>query len=317
MQIFELYLEHRSLIDTANELNRRGWTTKQWTSKKGTTRGGAEFNKANLHNLLTNVTYIGKVRYRDEVYDGEHEGIVPAVVFDSVQQLLAHNSTNGGSDTRNKYGALLRGLLRCRPCDCAMSHSYTSKGNRRYRYYVCNNAQKLGWKHCPAPSIPAGEIERFVVEQIAEIGRDRNLVEATWGETKRLVSSDLEALTKERKSLERQLRRNNTELRRLSLLPDQNDMVIDELAKTQEAIRTTERRLREIGSEIESLRNDEIEEFDVAATLANFDELWASLKPREQTRILQLLIDRIEFDGDEVAITFRECGIDCLEGDDQ
>jgi hypothetical protein len=48
----------------------------------------------------------------------------------------------------------------------------TRNGNKRYRYYVCSAAQKKGWQTCPSKSIPAGEIERFVVDQIRCVGRD-------------------------------------------------------------------------------------------------------------------------------------------------
>ena len=54
-QIFELYLEKRSLISTVKEVNRRGWTTKRWTTKKEIQRGGQQFTKSNLYRLLTNV----------------------------------------------------------------------------------------------------------------------------------------------------------------------------------------------------------------------------------------------------------------------
>ncbi len=47
-----------------------------------------------------------------------------------------------------------------------MIGSHTTKGSRRYRYYVCSQAQKRGWQTCPAPSVPAGEVERLVIEQI-------------------------------------------------------------------------------------------------------------------------------------------------------
>ena len=69
---------------------------------------------------------------------------------------------------RNKYGALLRGLLYCIPCNAAMSHSYTVKNkNKRYRYYVCCKAQKQGWDSCPTKSLPAAEIEEFVVDRLS------------------------------------------------------------------------------------------------------------------------------------------------------
>jgi site-specific DNA recombinase len=57
---------------------------------------------------------------------------------------------------RNKFGALLKGIIRCLPCDCAMTPSHTTRnGTKRYRYYVCSSAQKRGWDTCPSKSIPA------------------------------------------------------------------------------------------------------------------------------------------------------------------
>jgi site-specific DNA recombinase len=137
------------------------------------------FTKNSLYALLTNVTYIGRIKYKDEVHAGEQEAIVSDEMFQRVQTLLARNGHAGGRAVRNKHGALLRGLLRCGPCGCAMSHTYTAKGNRRYRYYVCGTAQQRGWSECPAPSVPAGQIERFVVEQIQSIGRDPAVIAET------------------------------------------------------------------------------------------------------------------------------------------
>jgi hypothetical protein len=105
--------------------------------------------------------------YRDEVHDGEHPAIVDAPTFETVQHLLKRNGATGGAPVRNRYGALLRGILRCVPCGCGMVHSYTiRKGKTRYRYYVCQNAQSRGWRNCPAPSVPAAPIEQFVVGDI-------------------------------------------------------------------------------------------------------------------------------------------------------
>ena len=135
--IFDLYLEKQSLIQTAGELNRRSWTTKRWTTRKGHERGGQPFDKTVLFRLLGNVVYLGKVRYKDEVHAGEHEAIVDEDIWQRVQRMLRSNGRSGGMHVRNKYGALLKGLLYCKPCARAMMHTYTSKGNRRYRYYVC------------------------------------------------------------------------------------------------------------------------------------------------------------------------------------
>lgn len=99
-QIFEMYLGFQSLLAVVKELNARGWRTKRWTTRKGTTRGGRLFDKNGLYQLLTNVAYLGKVKYKDEVHEGEHEAIVDADVFGKVQTLLQRNGRSGGRAVR-------------------------------------------------------------------------------------------------------------------------------------------------------------------------------------------------------------------------
>jgi site-specific DNA recombinase len=312
-QIFELYLEHQSLLPTVTELNRRGWTTKRWTTKKGDRRGGRLFTKNSLHALLTNITYIGQIRYKDEVHQGEHAGIVPPDLFQRVQTLLQRNGHTGGRAVRNKYGALLKGLIRCRACRCAMSHTYTAKGNKRYRYYVCGTAQQRGWSECPAPSIPAGEIERFVVDQIRSIGRDPAMVRETLQQVHQQVEASQRTLSAEQTLVQRQVRSDHDVLQAASTLADAVERV-SVLATVQERLRVAERRLSEIDSELTRLDQNMVSDAEVARSLAEFDQLWQTLAPREQARILELIIERVDYDGErgQVSLTFRPCGIRSL-----
>ncbi|KAA5535676.1 recombinase family protein, partial [Roseiconus nitratireducens] len=172
-----------------------------WQTKKGAERGGRRFNKSSLYQLLTNVTYIGMIRYKDETHDGEHPAIVADDLFTAVQRQLENNGKSGGRGVRNKHNALLRGLVRCGACDCAMSHSFSKKGTRLYRYYVCQHAQKNGWANCPSPSIPAGEIEQFIVDQIRRIGSDPALVDSTVEEIRHQRERSIKRLTSEKAGL--------------------------------------------------------------------------------------------------------------------
>jgi site-specific DNA recombinase len=170
--IFALYLERRGLVPVVEELNRRGWTTKQWVNKAGGQRGGRPFDRTNLHRLLTNVVYVGKVRYQDEIHGGEQPALVDDDAWEKVQALLQKQGPAGGGTREGTRGFLLRGLLRCAPCGCSMTPAHTRRGSRRYRYYTCVRAQKRGWENCPSKSIPAGQMEAFVLEQIRGIARD-------------------------------------------------------------------------------------------------------------------------------------------------
>lgn len=164
--IFQMYLDKESVLSAAQALNARGWTTKRWTAANGKIIGGRPFDRANLHHLLTNVAYIGRVRYRDETHPGQHEAIVDLPTWESVQKLLRRNARTAGSFLRNKHGALLKGLLRCKACDAAMVQMVSKKGPKLHRYYVCTKAQKRGYDQCPTGTILAGPLEREVCDQL-------------------------------------------------------------------------------------------------------------------------------------------------------
>jgi site-specific DNA recombinase len=151
-------------LPVLRELDRRGWRTKRWRTRKGRFRGGRAFTRNTLRQLLRNVTYRGHLRYRHEVHPGEQDAIVDAATWQQVQTLLEAKRQEQGA--RLPGGALLQRLLRCGACGCAMTGSQTRRGTRRYRYYVCRQAQKRGWQTCPAPSLAAGPIEDLVVRQL-------------------------------------------------------------------------------------------------------------------------------------------------------
>jgi site-specific DNA recombinase len=171
--IFSLYLKHRGMIPVVQELERRRWVNKRWVTRKGHARGGRRFTKTSLHRLLTNVTYTGRIKYKSEVHNGEHEAVVDRDVWDQTQALLTGNGTHENTLARQRSGAPLRGLLHCLPCGCSMTPSFSSKNKSlRYRYYVCCNAQRRGWAACPSKSIPATQIEQFVVERVGSLFQD-------------------------------------------------------------------------------------------------------------------------------------------------
>ncbi|MBS0210424.1 MAG: recombinase family protein [Planctomycetes bacterium] len=306
-EIFDLYLQRQSLLAVAKELNARDRRTKHWITRKGTARGGRRFDKNAIYDLLTNVAYVGKVRYKDEVHRGEHRAIVDAETFNQAQSLLQRNGRAGGKSTRHPP-ALLRGVLRCTACGCGMSHTYTAKGNRQYCYYVCHRAQKQGWQVCPSPSIPAGEIERFVIDQLKGISHDPLLIEETLVQARRQTEDQIQRLTAERPRLMRELRDGHVELTRLATSAEPGE---PGLPDAHDRIRHVERRLAELDGELASIEASPLNKTDVAAVLADFDALWGCLAPHEQARAIELLVEQVAYDGrvGSISITFRPAGL--------
>jgi site-specific DNA recombinase len=312
--IFELYLKHQSLITVVKELAARGWTSKQWTTRKGDLRVGRVFDKTMLYKLLTNKTYVGVVTYRDEVHPGEHAAIIEKGLWERVRAILSRNGKRAGATVRNRYGALLKGLLHCSCCRCSMMHTYSVKGgenSKRYRYYVCVQAQKRGWHTCATKSVPAGEIETFVVEQVKRVGRDPAVLAGTLRQLRQQHARTMSDLEMQEKVLGRELVRCNTALRKVvsSGAPD-----AARLAELNEQIRLTEQKVTQTREQVLRLGREQVNAGEVAAALSAFDPLWEQLAPKEQARVIQLLVERVDYDGKAgtVSITFHLSGIKAL-----
>jgi len=314
-EIFQLYLEKGSLLPVVSELARKTWVTKRRVTAKGQRLGGRPFNKASLYSLLTNPIYTGKLTHKGALYDGEHEAIVEQDLFDKVQALLRLNGRTGGVEVRNKYGALLRGLLRCKTCQCAMTHTFT-KGRRGqfYRYYRCTAAIKSGAEVCPATTLPAGEIERLVVDEVRGLATDRSLLDMVLSEAHAAIAEELTALTRERDGVRREASRHHREVRRLAAEGAATRDVAARLADLHERIAGAEERLPALDARIAELEAETVTRAEAQAALADFDAVWGNLIPREQARLLKLLLSAVDYDAlaGSVSVTFRPTGLRAL-----
>lgn len=299
--IFEMYLDLGSLLAVVQELEKRGWTNKFWKTQKGPSRGGKFFNKTSLHKLLTNVTYIGKALHKGEVYDGQQPAIIDASLWERVQTMLKRNALNGGAKAKNSNEALLKNLLHCAACNCAMSPAVTAAhNNRRYRYYVCCGAQKRGWRTCPSKSIPAAQIEKFVVDQIRLIGQDPGLLKQTIESVAAKSKEKRLALDAEERTLSREL----------ANLPDQRG----QLEATRERMRRGEQRLSQIKDARVRIERTVVTEDDIRHAATAFGPVWEALTPREQHRLVDLVVQRVDYHGgsNKIVVTFHETGIKSL-----
>jgi site-specific DNA recombinase len=315
--IFALLLELGSLPPLVRELEARGWCNKRWRTRSGNESGGEPFTRVGLRRLLSNVLYAGRVRYKDEVHDGEHAAIVDPCVFRRAQELLQADGRGAAAPARGGLGALLCGLLRCAPCGRAMTPAHSAKGVRRYRYYTCTAAQKRGWHACPSKSLPADEIERLVLERIRGVGRDPALLREILAQARGQEEgrgADMEA---ELRGLERDLAGWQAEVRNLShhIRPGQdNNPVVARLAELQERIGLVEGRARKVREQVHAARDRMLGEEEAMTALSLFDPLWGTLSPAEQARLVGLLVERVDYDGarGKVTISFHPTGVRAL-----
>ncbi len=313
-RIFSLYLELKNLLPVVEELDKRGWTNKSWHSKKGLPKGGRQFDKCSVHSLLTNPIYCGKIKHKTDLYPGQHQAIVDDEIFERVHAQLKENGFNRGNRLPSKHGGLLKGLIRCPNCNVAMVHNMTKRNSIVYRYYTCVRAIKRGRQSCKHPSLPAGEIEAAVVDQIRSISRDTGLRDEIIRQAMQATQQGKDELASHQTQLTRQLTRDHSEIRQLALDQQPSSSISHRMADVQERIEEAELKLSKVNRQLLDLRKQELSTQEIEEALIDFDRVWVALTTREQSQLLALLVSKVEFDQSDctISISFHSSGIESL-----
>jgi site-specific DNA recombinase len=318
-RIFSLYLELKNLMPVVEELDKRGWKNKLWHSKKGLPKGGRSFDKCSVHALLTNPIYCGKIKHKTDLYQGQHQAIIDDEIYERVQAQLRENSFNRGNRLPSKYGGLLKGLIRCPNCNVAMVHNMTKRNAIVYRYYTCVRAIKRGRQACKHPSLPAGEIEAAVVDQVREISRDTKLRDEIIRQAMIATQQGRAELESHHVQLTRQLTRDHGEIRELALDQKPNTSIAHRIADIQDRIAKARLELSKVNRQLHDLDKQQMTTEEIQEAFIDFDRIWDALTSREQSQLLALLVSKVEFDQSDctIAISFHASGIETLEQQSQ
>lgn len=153
--IFNSVLEHKKIVEIADELNSKGIPYKD----------GKKFDTKNIARILRNEKYIGIARFNEMVFDNVVPPIIDEAVFNEVRkELEKHKHKNKASKVN--YNFLLSDKMVCGLCGKNIhGHSGTTKTKKMYHYYKCKGAIT---HTCELKHIKKEYIEDFVVKQALE-----------------------------------------------------------------------------------------------------------------------------------------------------
>ena len=154
--IFIQYIKDKSPLSTATKLNKQGITTKTWVSQKGIRRGGNRWTPKQVHRVLTNPIYIGKIKHKTDLYKGEHKAIIESDVWQKVQNLITKMSKQQNKQINEFFP--LKGLLKTED-----GNSLSPSKTKGIRYYVSQYAIKNGFRNCPIKGLNANRIEDLIM----------------------------------------------------------------------------------------------------------------------------------------------------------
>ena len=146
-------------------------------------------------------------------------------------------------------------------------------------------------------------------EQIRTIGKDPVLLKRTAIDVQQRNHVECQRLRGEQKSLARQMRDDHAKLQAIVANPNIASS-LSGFSEIQSRLEIADRRSQQITSELAVLAAQKIDDQQITNVLADFDER-QTLPPKEQVRLVRLLIESVSFDGPggNVTITFHPTGL--------
>lgn len=268
--------ENKDMFDLMKTLRLEGYSYHQLSEITG-------YDESWIQGILKSKTNLGKIPYKDKVYDGKHEPIITEEEYEQLQQIEKQRSKN---QRASHY--LLSGKIYC--AKCGAKYRYQKWGQRIICY--CYSQQKSKPKlikdpNCDNIRLDSFEIEDNFLEQLFAMSLDEDLFRQTFNLSKINLTDELNTrLDKIQKRIENLIQ----------LLSDDiaNDEVKVQLAKLKSEKTNIINQLEEIKQkERETKTYDQIK---------NLCSVWKDMEFKEKRNVVEQLLDKIVVDGKTLKI---------------
>jgi site-specific DNA recombinase len=165
--IFRRYADLGSVRALQEELDSAGILSKRRVDRFGREAGGKPLGRGALYLMLQNRIYRGEIVHKQASYPGQHQAIVEAELWETVQKILVENRVDRSTSARAAAPSLLAGLVHDDAGE-RMSPTHANKKGRRYRYYVSQSLIRRGRPNGSdiGRRVPAGDLENLIEDRI-------------------------------------------------------------------------------------------------------------------------------------------------------
>ena len=194
-----------------------------------------------------------------------------------------------------------------------MGITYSRKGGKSYRYYLCVRAGKRGYDSCPISTIPAGDVEQAVLIQLRRIFQAPEILAEAFRVIRRRERENRSQLEVERKGIEDEIatiRANASRLIHSTLgQADKSSFVSDEIARMERQVEDLQHRLSLVVAELDLLERTPTTQEGLLAELGTLDRIWNELFPAERERLLHLIVGKITVHEDGLVLVLKADGL--------
>jgi site-specific DNA recombinase len=263
-----------------------------------------------VHWIISNPTYTGRIRWRDRLFDGVHEPLVDELTFQRAQAILRERGEDLSRRRGNASDFLLSGVVRCGSCGKAYVGMSAHGNGGRYEYYACSGRQKHGPKACRNERLPRHKLEHAVLQQLAALYRDTDLVAEALAEAEQEAARARPEIEQRLASIGAEIARGEQALERYyeafergKLSPERCDERLSRLQARLEDLRAHQAELA-LSTPDEPGRGPT--PADLAALADQLECVIAESEPQKAKALLRLLIEELRVNGrTQIQPTYR------------
>lgn len=124
----------------------KGHRNKSYVTQKGKKIVGGEFTLAQIYRILNSPLYLGKMKHKDDIYEGEHDAIISQELWDRVHQKMDKKQFSKRRKASSEQPKLVGKLYDYLGHRLSPTYSYKTSANGRYkmRYYINREIKSKG-----------------------------------------------------------------------------------------------------------------------------------------------------------------------------
>ena len=240
-------------------------------------QGSIPFSKDTVRAMLQNPFYVGQVRYKEEVFAGNHPPLIDQDLWDRCQAIRRRRSLAPRVANPRTRIYPLAGLTYC--IHCKRAHRGQQIG--AHRYYRDSDRDHDG--DCPHPRFTrAGQLEEQVAAELMRCRLPDRWKEIVFGQVP--VNRDGDEVARRRARAEAKIQR-------------ANELYLEQLIERKDY----DKAMAEAKAEIDSLRPVSRPNLEhVANLLDDLPELWDRMLLEERKTLFQAMLERVYVRGSEI-----------------
>lgn len=167
-KLYELYQAHTTIREVKDHAEELGLRSRRRERSGGRVSGGGSFDRGHIHHILSNPIYVGRIRHKGQVYEGQHPAIINPETWENVQRLLETGAAKTRGSKQKASHSPLAGKLFDETGD-RLTPSHTKKNGKRLLYYISRRlVTERSRKHPDAWRLPAEEVESLLIKVIRQ-----------------------------------------------------------------------------------------------------------------------------------------------------